>query len=247
MIKIFISYSNSDKSKSKILEKIIAKSPELKPIAVANDRKASKLLTEKVANGIKDCQYFIPILTLNSIENQWVNQEIGFAEALGKKVIAIVEEKIVGQLKGFIHAQMDLPYQFPSNSQSKHSENSFFSKRAKVLVDDILVENEIEAKEIRLESVFPGKWENEYEVDGNLGHDRDVEIKNENQYFVEGVLRFSLVQFKVDLKQKRIMFVKQGLPGDSRRLENDLKIVKLGKHYEGMENGIVKVKYKRVD
>lgn len=115
IIKIFISYSNVDRAKMISLRKRIEMHNSLKAIVVADERKASKLLTEKVKDGIKACDYFVCILTEESILNQWVNQEIGFATALDKSIRPIVASGILDELKGFIHKQMDLPYSVSSN------------------------------------------------------------------------------------------------------------------------------------
>ena len=47
-------------------------------------------VTKKVADGIRESQIIIPILTKNSISSQWVNQEIGFAVAKDIKEIEII-------------------------------------------------------------------------------------------------------------------------------------------------------------
>jgi hypothetical protein len=71
------------------------------------------------------------------MNNQWVNQEIGYANAIGKQIVPIVEENILMKLKGFIHSQLDLPYLYKSDDKNKIREAIFFAKCCKQLVLDI--------------------------------------------------------------------------------------------------------------
>jgi len=70
----------------------------------------------------------IPILTIESICNQWVNQEIGFAKAINKPIIPLVEESLLDELKGFIHKQMDLPFKFIGDESDPKKEARSFRK-----------------------------------------------------------------------------------------------------------------------
>ena len=106
---IFISYESEDKNKMKALYKAISKKYRgFKPIVVANRRNPGMALTDKVKKGIEDADYFIPIITRNSILSQWVNQEIGYAIAKDKEIVPICEDNIRDKLKGFIHNQLEL-------------------------------------------------------------------------------------------------------------------------------------------
>lgn len=105
---IFISYSDNDKDKVDLIVKELKGNTKFKPLVIASNREALKPLAEKVADGIVKAKIIVPILTKNSITTQWINQEIGFATALNKKIIPIVEKDIIGILKGFIHREIDL-------------------------------------------------------------------------------------------------------------------------------------------
>lgn len=121
------------------LEKVIKLKDDLEAIVVADKRIPMALLSDKVQNGIKTSNYFIPILTENSFQNEWVNQEIGFASAFENiKIIPIVEKQIMNKFKGFIHKNLDLSYSFESNEQSRHSEASKFTSVSRILIDDIM-------------------------------------------------------------------------------------------------------------
>ena len=103
-IKVFISYSDLDNVKVKMLESKCNSSSNIIPIIVANKREPLVLLTKKVIDGINEADFIIPILTRNSIHTQWINQEIGFSKANPEKIVLpIIEKEIIDHLKGFIH------------------------------------------------------------------------------------------------------------------------------------------------
>lgn len=145
-INIFISYCSEDKNKMKSLDKATEKTEGLKSIVVSNKRSPKKSLTEKVKEGIKESNYVVPILTKMSISNQWVNQEIGYAEALKKDVYPIVEEDVFKKLKGFIHMNLELPYRFES-SEIPNKESYNFRKCYKLLLKDIVAFEKVKEKE----------------------------------------------------------------------------------------------------
>jgi hypothetical protein len=139
--KIFISYSDYDKHKMRQLEKIINSEKELEPIIIADRKRALKYLPEKVKQGINECNYFVPIMTRHSINTQWINQEIGFAEASKNcKIIPIVELQIINDLKGFINKNADLPFCFEGNFDNKRSESFKFAFASRDLVKYIIGE-----------------------------------------------------------------------------------------------------------
>ena len=91
---IFISYSNLDRRKMEIFEGLINER-NFKSIVILKQRKNMETNTEKVSKGIDDCQYFVPLITRNSINTQWINQEIGYAKAKNKDIFPIIENNIV--------------------------------------------------------------------------------------------------------------------------------------------------------
>jgi hypothetical protein len=124
--KIFLSYSELDKNKLKALRNAIKKRDGLDPIVVAERRKVGQSLADKVKDCMDEADCLMPILTRQSIDSQWVNQEIGFAEALKKPIIPLVEKNFLDKLKGFIHKQMDLPFAFNGvESDAKKEARSF--------------------------------------------------------------------------------------------------------------------------
>jgi hypothetical protein len=141
--KIFISYSDFDKHKMRQFEKIINAEKDFEPIIIADRKKALAQLSDKVKKGIIECNYFIPIITRQSINTQWINQEIGFAVAIKNcKIIPIIESQIIDDLHGFIHKQVDLPYCFEGDPFNKRSESFKFAIVARGLIKDILSEKQ---------------------------------------------------------------------------------------------------------
>lgn len=126
MIKIFISYSDYDRSKMNALKKAIDKAnSNIEALVIADQKKPLESLSEKVSTGINDCDILVPILTINSIKNQWVNQEIGYAKAKNKKIIPLIADNVFKKLKGFIHPQVDCPFNFSQNKNQRKESASF--------------------------------------------------------------------------------------------------------------------------
>ena len=124
--KVFISYEHADASKRRALVRALERgSAPIESIVIDARRAPGVSLAEKVIGGINECDYFVPILTQGSIANQWVNQEIGYARAVGKNIVPLVAEDIRGELKGFIHDQMDLPFCFAGGSDQRREARAF--------------------------------------------------------------------------------------------------------------------------
>lgn len=133
---IFISYSDFDKDKVELIVNELKGSTLFFPIVIASNREALKPLAQKVADGIIQAKVIVPILTANSITTQWINQEIGFATALSKRVMPLVESTLIDALKGFIHKQIDLPYNYLPNA-NKATEHKDFVKQVRNLIADL--------------------------------------------------------------------------------------------------------------
>lgn len=143
-IKIFISYYSGDNKKMTALQNLINKTEQLEAVVIANSRKALVPLSKKVEDGILESQIIIPILTRESIKTQWINQEIGYATALKSiKILPIVEANIINDLKGFIHKQVDLSYNFQGHEENKRKESFSFKGCIIELINDIKKEYDI--------------------------------------------------------------------------------------------------------
>lgn len=116
MVKVFVSYCVEDKDLMVIIRDLINSKPPLKALIVLEEQSDLSLNSDKIKSSIKESKVFIPILTSNSLNNQWVNQEIGFAFGTVKniQIIPLVEKKITHDLKGFINSSVDLNYRYIS-------------------------------------------------------------------------------------------------------------------------------------
>lgn len=133
---LFISYADADLSKVRIIEDVLKNNSYFEPLIIANRRDPLKALTKKVSEGIEASEIIIPILTKNSITQQWINQEIGYSMGIKRKVIPIVEKLIMGKLKGFIHKESDLSYNFRKHN-NPWQENKNFKKCFLTLLEDL--------------------------------------------------------------------------------------------------------------
>lgn len=133
---IFISYSDYDKDKVDLIVLELDGNTKFFPIVIASKREPLKPLAQKVTDGIKQAKVILPILTKNSIPTQWINQEIGFATALSKRIMPIVESDLIDKLKGFIHKEIDLPYNFQPN-EDKATEDKNFVRQVRNLLADL--------------------------------------------------------------------------------------------------------------
>jgi len=165
-MKIFISYSHGDKGKMEALCRVIEKSGiDVETVVIVSRNSPGTSLTDKVINGIRESDRFVVILTRDSIDNQWVNQEIGFCQALGKPILPIVEAQIMKRLKGFVHAQLDLPFVYSGNRTNAKSERREFRVVCEDLVlhlsdsDIQLFKSHISPKSVRVGETYTTKVE----------------------------------------------------------------------------------------
>ena len=133
---LFISYSSSDQDKVEIVARELADDPLFDPVIIAFNREPLKPLAQKVIDGIVASRYVIPILTKQSIGTQWINQEIGFARGIDRKIAPIIEKSILHDLKGFIHREVDLPYSYKRDDDPK-VENQAFLNEFRNLIRDL--------------------------------------------------------------------------------------------------------------
>jgi hypothetical protein len=124
--KIFISYSADDERKRLAFTRALKKAtPSFVPVVVLDRREPGKPLTDKVMDCINEADFLVPILTSSSISNQWVNQEIGYAHGVQCRIVPIVEQEIISELKGFVHDQHDLPFSFRRNQDRRHEARDY--------------------------------------------------------------------------------------------------------------------------
>ena len=118
-VKVFISYCTSDSDKKDFLKNLINKCDKLEAIVVPEEQSHLEYNPEKIKNHLDICKVFLPILTSNSINNQWVNQEIGYTFGSNRikteNIFPLVEKRITNDLKGFISSSVDLNFRYEND------------------------------------------------------------------------------------------------------------------------------------
>lgn len=239
---VFISYSSLDAGKVKTLFTKMKKESALDPIVVEFDKSPMQYLEAKVVEKLSTADYFVPIITRNSLTAQYMNQEIGFAHAKKIKTIPIVEKELISELKGFITSQNDLSFTFRNFGGNKKRERAEYRTCCDLVTSFIIKKIETKTKtkkEVTLSDIFKGKWINNYSFpDGRTGSE-PFEIKNDNEYYLDGKYMFKLDKILISKDKKSIRFRKNGVnKGDNRKAMNILDYKKPGV-YAGDEEGNV--------
>jgi hypothetical protein len=106
--KIFISHSGLDNDLVDSFDRSL-KAIGAEPFLAERQVATGENVPEKIGSNIRDSNAFVPVLTQNSLGNQWVNQEIGYAyrwreaHAIDSPYLfPIVEETIKSSVKGFL-------------------------------------------------------------------------------------------------------------------------------------------------
>lgn len=239
--KIFISFSDLDMDKVKMIKRSIDLKQNFEPFVAADIADPAKSLSDKVREGIRKCDYFVPILTRNSIDKQWINQEIGFAFGRKKWIFPLVEKSVTKSLKGFINEQLDLSFTFEEHSK-KSSFGTIVKKLAKYL-------DKIET--LTIQDLFPGEWECRY--NGKKLNGLEKVMINGSNYLKNGVPTFKMDIDKLDFGNKKFSYTKTGLDNTSskgRIIKGELKIKDHEKKYTGTEtenNDTTQILYIRLD
>jgi predicted transcriptional regulator len=180
---LFISYANENYDKVKLIKKSLEKHPLFEPYVVADRRKPNNALVKLVREGIEASYCIIPILSPQSYKEQWINQEIGYAEGIGKPNIPIVGNSILNDLKGFVHKQNQCPYIYRSeNGLSMRDENKSFMACFRLLISDLVKElNPAYSEKDKYQEIKEGNPEDEESqeqklVDLHLEHSRDKRL-----------------------------------------------------------------------
>lgn len=119
-LKLFISYCSDDLPfVDRLVAAIRQSTVDIEPVVVAYEKEAGAEFQDKVCKRMDECKLFLTLLTRNSIQNQWVNQEIGYAQALHRRgiiqtIIPVVERTYdeshtlhLVSLSGFIHRDIE--------------------------------------------------------------------------------------------------------------------------------------------
>ncbi|MCH7560217.1 MAG: toll/interleukin-1 receptor domain-containing protein, partial [Thaumarchaeota archaeon] len=92
-MKIFISHSSKDYELAKALKNILEGSESIKEAFVYEDKqKLGKAIDKKITDEIVQSDYLIAIITDDSLSSASVNQELGYAQALGINKIPLIQK-----------------------------------------------------------------------------------------------------------------------------------------------------------
>ena len=113
--KIFLSYATGDESHIKELYDALTKLKKINVYIPEWDHNIDVNYESKVKEGINSCSAVIVLLTYNSTNTIWLNQEIGYATAKNIPIIPIIEQgiNVLGFLEGkdyFIFSRGDFSY-----------------------------------------------------------------------------------------------------------------------------------------
>ncbi len=181
--KLFISYSSSDEEKVAIVARELADNSAFEAVIIASNREPLKPLAQKVMDGIEESWCVVPILTQQSIRTQWINQEIGFARGINRRVAPIVEKSVIDELKGFIHREVDLPYSYTSHDTHEAENEGFICELRNLLTD---LELQLSMENSSQTDVSPPISQSEFEKAlANLDAKRGAEAfaQQKNAYF----------------------------------------------------------------
>lgn len=104
---IFLSHSEKDE---KFVYRVfcILHRLKLEPFMYEEYPNFGENIPGNIKKNIKTCDYFVVFLTKSGVASQWVNQEIGIAEAFGKKIIPVQETKVTS--KGFVQLRNHIKF-----------------------------------------------------------------------------------------------------------------------------------------
>jgi hypothetical protein len=100
-------------------------------------------------------------------------------------------------------------------------------------------------KDLTIQSVFPGKWNNAYSHDGGPSGAEDFEIVDGTKCFVEGKHKFNITGFRYDTATGTMTFAKEWVGVSRPPIINTIRRID-AQHYEGTENDGARVVYKRI-
>lgn len=96
--KVFLSYSRADRS---LADQLIREFHKM-PVEVWSDEdqlRVGENWSDVLRSRIRDSQFFVLLLTPRALESSWVQQELGAAWALGKRIVAVAtDERLVDRL-----------------------------------------------------------------------------------------------------------------------------------------------------
>ena len=90
--RIFISYSHADATTVNRITQIIEHASSL-PVWFDNNLRGGDNFFSVIANQIVECDYFVFIVSANSIISDWCLRELEFAASERKRILAVLLDK----------------------------------------------------------------------------------------------------------------------------------------------------------
>lgn len=108
MARVFISYGREEQGIANQLRESLVKAG-LEVYMPEEEFQPSKTIMEQVTNAIDASGCVLGVLTEHSVNSPWVNQELGYAVASGKRTFLLVESTVPvsGLLSGRKYFQFD--------------------------------------------------------------------------------------------------------------------------------------------
>lgn len=113
MIQIFLSHNTRDRAWCEWLMGAAALQG-IKPYLAEHDVQAGGILAEKVEAAIDASVAVVVLITDNSVNSQYVQQEIGYARKARKLIIPVVQKGITGEQLGMLQGVEYIAFDFAS-------------------------------------------------------------------------------------------------------------------------------------
>ncbi len=104
---VFLSYGGKDNDLVSAINESLSRFSNIEVYIAEWIQMAGVPLEVKVRNGLDRSFAMIALITNNSINSEWMQQEIGYATAKNRNIIPIVEQGV--NIKGFLEAKEYIP------------------------------------------------------------------------------------------------------------------------------------------
>jgi hypothetical protein len=113
MIQIFLSHNTRDRAWCEWLLRAAAQQG-IKPYLAEHDVQAGRVLADKIEAAIDASAAVVVLITDNSVNSQYVQQEIGYARKAKKLIIPVVQKGISGEQLGMLQGIEYIAFDFES-------------------------------------------------------------------------------------------------------------------------------------
>jgi TIR domain-containing protein len=113
MIQIFLSHNTRDRKWCEWLMRSAA-AHGIKPYLAEHDVQAGGVLASKIERAIDESAAMIVLITNNSVNSGYVQQEVGYARKAKKLIIPVVQKGITGEQLGMLQGVEYIAFDFAS-------------------------------------------------------------------------------------------------------------------------------------